>query len=86
LIKDFNWCGHSGYLINKKKKLGINHLDGRPCNHWSYGYLASEWHANHHRYPSAARTGVITKELDIVYWVLRLFKKIGIVKRLNPIL
>jgi len=85
LIKDFNWWGHAGYLINKKQKLGINRLGGKPVNHRAYGYLSSEWHENHHRYPSAARTGITIKQPDVAYWVLRLLKKIGIVKTLNPI-
>lgn len=85
LIKDFNWVGHAGYHVNKKKKKGNIRLGGTPVNHRAYGYLASEWHMNHHRYPSAARTGITAGQFDFVYWVLVLLKKVNIVKRLNPI-
>jgi fatty-acid desaturase len=85
LIKDFNWVGHAGYVVNKRKKGRNNKPSGTPINQRTYGYLASEWHMNHHRYPQAARTGITIQQLDFAYWVLKFLKKINIVKRLNPI-
>jgi stearoyl-CoA desaturase (delta-9 desaturase) len=37
------------------------------------------WHNNHHRYPWSARQGFRWWQIDVTYYVLRLFSLVGIV-------
>lgn len=41
--------------------------------------LGEGWHNNHHHYPATARQGFMWWEIDITYYVLKLFEKIGII-------
>lgn len=41
--------------------------------------LGDGWHNNHHFYPSSARAGFTWWEIDIVYWILKIMNKLGIV-------
>jgi len=43
------------------------------------------WHNNHHRYPWAARQGFRWWQIDVTYYVLRLFSFVGIVHDLRPV-
>ncbi len=42
--------------------------------------LGEGWHNNHHHYPAAARQGFFWWELDITYYLLKLFEKLRIVR------
>jgi len=37
------------------------------------------WHNNHHYYPGAARQGFLWWEIDLTYYILKSFEKIGLV-------
>lgn len=41
--------------------------------------LGEGWHNNHHHYPATARQGFMWWEIDITYYVLKLFEKLGII-------
>lgn len=41
--------------------------------------LGEGWHNNHHHYPATARQGFMWWEIDVTYYVLKLFEKIGII-------
>jgi len=43
------------------------------------------WHNNHHRYPWAARQGFRWWQVDVTYYVLRLFSFVGIVRDIRPV-
>ena len=43
------------------------------------------WHNNHHRYPWAARQGFRWWQIDVTYYVLRLFSLVGIVHDMRPV-
>jgi stearoyl-CoA desaturase (delta-9 desaturase) len=43
------------------------------------------WHNNHHRYPWAARQGFRWWQIDVTYYVLRLFSFLGVVRDLRPV-
>ena len=47
--------------------------------------LGEGWHNNHHYYPSSARQGFRTMEIDISYWGLRLLKTLGLISHLRPV-
>lgn len=41
--------------------------------------LGEGWHNNHHHYPATARQGFYWWEIDITYYILKLFEKLGII-------
>jgi stearoyl-CoA desaturase (Delta-9 desaturase) len=43
------------------------------------------WHNNHHRYPWAARQGFRWWQVDVTYYLLRLFGFVGIVRDIRPV-
>jgi stearoyl-CoA desaturase (delta-9 desaturase) len=45
--------------------------------------LGEGWHNNHHRWPSSVRQGLRWWEIDITWYVLLLFERLGIVRDLQ---
>ena len=43
------------------------------------------WHNNHHRYPWSARQGFRWWQVDVTYYVLRVFAWLGVVHDLRPV-
>lgn len=43
------------------------------------------WHNNHHRYQGSVRQGFRWWEIDLTYYVLRVFAVFGLVWKLNPV-
>jgi stearoyl-CoA desaturase (delta-9 desaturase) len=50
-------------------------------NKWFLGIalLGDGWHNNHHYYPASARHGFVWWEVDIVYYGLWLFERLGLI-------
>jgi len=51
-------------------------------NNWVTGILTfgEGWHNNHHYCPNSARAGFAWYEIDMFYWVIWLFDKLGLVR------
>jgi sn-1 stearoyl-lipid 9-desaturase len=80
LIRDFNWRGHGG-SNHRPKKQGWEFDDrSRALNQYFYGFLASEWHDNHHRYPLSANNAFLNGQIDVAFQIIRFLKLIGIVE------
>ncbi len=47
--------------------------------------MGEGWHNNHHHYPNAARQGFFWWEIDLTYYVLILFSKLGLVWDLKTV-
>lgn len=47
--------------------------------------MGEGWHNNHHHYPAATRQGFYWWEIDMTYYILRGFEKLGIIWDLNPV-
>jgi stearoyl-CoA desaturase (delta-9 desaturase) len=47
--------------------------------------LGEGWHNNHHHFPNAARQGFFWWEIDVTYYVLILFSRIGLVWDLKTV-
>ena len=43
------------------------------------------WHNNHHFYPSSARQGFRWWELDLTYYILRMFQMLGLIWDMRPV-
>lgn len=56
-------------------------------NNWLLALLTfgEGWHNNHHHYPGSARQGFAWWEIDLTYYVLRLFSAAGLVWDLKPV-
>ena len=50
-------------------------------NNWLLAILTfgEGWHNNHHYYPGTARQGFVWWEIDMTYYILKLFEKVGLV-------
>ena len=53
----------------------------RSTNNWVTGILTfgEGWHNNHHYCPSSARAGFAWYEIDMFFWVIWVFEKLGLV-------
>jgi fatty-acid desaturase len=77
-VRTFNYEGHGkgkdchrdGTDFNRKD-LSINQI-------WP-GYVAGEWHNNHHLYPSSARSGFLNYQLDLAWCYIKFLNIIGAV-------
>lgn len=75
VVRDFNFRGHSTLI-------GSSHA-GHPVNQWIYGWIAGEWHGNHHTHPRLAQSGLEWWQIDIPFWIIRLMAAVGIVTHYN---
>jgi sn-1 stearoyl-lipid 9-desaturase len=79
LIRDFNWHGHGG-LFRRENKPGWEFDDNsHALNQRFYGFLASEWHDNHHKFPGSANNGFQTGQPDLAFCLIRVLYRLGIV-------
>lgn len=76
IMRDFNFRGHDEHSENQPK-LDTHSL---AVNQWFYGLVASEWHDNHHRFSTSAKAGFQRRELDISFFITRLFHKVGLIE------
>jgi stearoyl-CoA desaturase (delta-9 desaturase) len=47
--------------------------------------LGEGWHNNHHHYPSSVKQGFYWWEIDITYWILKIFSWLGIIWDLKKV-
>ncbi len=54
-------------------------------NNWLLALLTfgEGWHNNHHHYPASTRQGFFWWEIDVTWYVLKVFEKLGIVRDLK---
>lgn len=53
------------------------HRDDLSINKMLPGFLAGEWHNNHHLYPSSARSGFLWYQLDLPWFLIRCLHGVG---------
>jgi stearoyl-CoA desaturase (delta-9 desaturase) len=65
----------------RRKKVGWEFDDRNyALNQWFYGYIASEWHDNHHKYPFSASNGFLPGQIDLAFQIIKLLHRLGIVE------
>jgi fatty-acid desaturase len=79
LIRSFNWHGHGGQNPRKKKPGWEFDDKNLALNQRFYGYLASEWHDNHHKYPMSANNGFLPGQFDLAFKIIQLLHKSGVI-------
>ncbi|MGE4072211.1 MAG: hypothetical protein AB7E72_13660 [Lysobacterales bacterium] len=80
-VRDFNFRGH-GTAENPKQIDGWD-LDRHSFarNQRFYGFLAGEWHNNHHAFRASANTAFLPGQVDVPFQIIRLMKACGLVVR-----
>jgi fatty-acid desaturase len=79
-IRTFNFDGHGGGRDARRRGHDFNSND-LSINQWWPGYVAGEWHNNHHLYPTSARSGFLPHQLDLAWCAIRACAWMGGVMR-----
>jgi fatty-acid desaturase len=77
-VRTFNYDGHGRGTDRRKAGVDFNRDDQSVNQTWP-GYVAGEWHNNHHLYPSSARSGFLPYQFDGAFEIIRLWHLLGIV-------
>jgi fatty-acid desaturase len=77
-VRTFNYEGHGKGKDKRRNGTDFNRKDLSINQIWP-GYVAGEWHNNHHLFPSSARSGFLNYQLDLAWCYIRLLSRIGAV-------
>lgn len=75
-VRTFNFDGHGGGKDKRVDGIDFNRADLSINQIWP-GYVASEWHNNHHLYPHGARSGFLPYQLDLAWFFILLLSRMG---------
>ena len=79
-IRAFNFDGHGGGRDSRQTGHDF-HRGDLSINQWWPGYVAGEWHNNHHLYPTSARSGFLPHQIDLAWCAIRACAWMGGVAR-----
>jgi len=75
-VRGFNFAGHGGGKL--RHRAGVDfHRGDRSINQFWPGFVAGEWHNNHHLYPNGARAGFLGYQLDLPWLFIRALHAVG---------
>jgi fatty-acid desaturase len=75
-VRTFNFEGHG--RGQDRHQAGVDfHLGDLSINQLWPGYVAGEWHNNHHLYPRSARSGFLPHQIDLAWAFIWFFQAIG---------
>jgi sn-1 stearoyl-lipid 9-desaturase len=77
-VRTFNYEGHGKGKDMRQKGTDHNRKDMSVNQIWP-GYVAGEWHNNHHLYPKSARSGFLPYQLDLAWCYVKLMHSLGAV-------
>jgi sn-1 stearoyl-lipid 9-desaturase len=77
-IRTFNYDGHGRGRDQRKPDIDFNRADISVNQMWP-GYVAGEWHNNHHLFPNSARSGFLPYQVDLAWIFIRTLYALGIV-------
>ena len=75
-IRTFNFEGHGKGKDKRRTGIDFNWEDYSVNQLWP-GYVAGEWHNNHHLYPRSARNGFLRYQIDLPYYYIYFLYLIG---------
>lgn len=78
-VRTFNYEGHAKGTGVQRDGVDFNHKDKSVNQVWP-GFVAGEWHNNHHLFPKSARSGFKPMQLDLAWQYIRLMNRLGAVK------
>ena len=77
-VRTFNYDGHGQGKDKRKDGVDYNRNDMSINQLWP-GFVAGEWHNNHHLYPKSARSGFMTYQVDFAWYYIKFLSMIGAV-------
>jgi stearoyl-CoA desaturase (delta-9 desaturase) len=75
-VRTFNFAGHGSGQDLRRDGSDFN-TDDRAINQLWPGYVAGEWHSNHHLYPGSARCGFLRHQVDLAFYFIWSWKRLG---------
>lgn len=75
-IRTFNYAGHGSGKDARKKGTDFD-WDDMSINQYWPGYVAGEWHNNHHLFPKSARSGFLPQQIDLAWVYVWVLNKMG---------
>ncbi len=83
-VRTFNFAGHGSGADQRQDGIDLYRVDKSVNQLWP-GFVAGEWHNNHHSYPKGARSGFLWYQLDSAWFVIWLYWCLGgIVSVIDP--
>ncbi|WP_110826853.1 fatty acid desaturase [Pedobacter nutrimenti] len=77
-VRTFNYEGHGKGEDKRRTGIDFNQKDMSINQLWP-GFVAGEWHNNHHLYPKSARTGFLPHQIDFAWYYIWVLNKLGLV-------
>ncbi len=77
-IRTFNFAGHGSGRDQRQAGIDFSTKD-RSVNQIWPGFVAGEWHSNHHLFPNGARSGFLPYQIDLPWYAIKALHKIGVV-------
>ena len=77
-VRTFNYEGHGKGKDMRQEGTDHNRNDMSVNQVWP-GYVAGEWHNNHHLYPKSARSGFLPYQLDLAWCYVKMMHSMGAV-------
>jgi stearoyl-CoA desaturase (delta-9 desaturase) len=75
-VRTYNYEGHGKGQDRRRDGIDFNRADLSVNQIWP-GYVAGEWHNNHHLYPNGARSGFLPYQFDLPWLWISSLAKIG---------
>lgn len=77
-VRTFNYEGHGKGKDKRREGTDYNREDMSINQVWP-GFVAGEWHNNHHLYPKSARSGFKPYQIDFAWYYIKFMSMIGAV-------
>jgi fatty-acid desaturase len=77
-VRTFNYEGHGKGKDRRREGVDFHTKDLSVNQVWP-GYVAGEWHNNHHLYPNGARSGFLPHQLDLAWLFIKSWHVLGAV-------
>jgi stearoyl-CoA desaturase (delta-9 desaturase) len=77
-VRTYNYDGHGGGKDRRRDGVDFNRRDFSVNQFWP-GFVAGEWHNNHHLYPNGARSGFLLHQVDLPWLFIRSLKRLGLI-------
>jgi len=75
-VRTFNYEGHGKGKDKRKDGVDYNRKDMSINQIWP-GFVAGEWHNNHHLFPRSARSGFLSYQIDFAWMYIKFLSMIG---------
>ncbi|MBI3542806.1 MAG: fatty acid desaturase [Deltaproteobacteria bacterium] len=75
-VRTYNYEGHGRGVDRRRDGIDFNRADLSINQLWP-GFVAGEWHNNHHLYPNGARSGFLRYQLDLPWLFIRTLSSVG---------